>query len=292
MSTEITTAMVRQFVGGIDLLQQQMDSRFSSRVRTETLTSAEHAEFDQVDATGMTDIASRHQDTVITDTPHRRRVVTPIAASVADLIDPPDLRRVINDPQNAYVQSFAAASNRKHDDRVIAAFFATSITGKGGTSTAAFDSTNYQVAVAASGMSLDKMRQASQKLKAAENMKDSGAYMWYLAYSSIQQQDLLEDSTITSADYNTVRALVDGSLSTFLGFEHVLSERLDTDSSSYRRCPAWVKQSMLLARSLTGRASIAVRPDKEDSIQVRYENDSGATRMDEKGVVEILADES
>lgn len=292
MSVEITTAMVRQYGRNIDLLQQQMDSRFRSRVRFEILTSAEHAEFDQVDATAMTDIASRHQDTVLTSTPHRRRVVTPQAASVADLIDPADLRRVLNDPQNSYVQSFAAASNRKHDDRVIGAFFATATTGKGGTSTTAFPGGDFQLAAGGVGMTLTKMRNASRVLKENENPKDGDRHKWYIVYAAEQQADLLSDTTITSADFNTVKALVDGEINTFLGFEHVLSERLGVDGSADRRCAAWQKQSMMLAASLEGRASIRVRADKEDSVQVRYENDSGSTRMDEKGVIEILCVEA
>lgn len=291
MSIEITTAMTRMFARGIDLLQQQLDSRFRGRVRIEIITSAEAIELDQVDAVTMTDIASRHQDTALISVPHRRRVIQPVVASVADLVDPADARRVLNDPQNAYIQSFAAASNRKHDDRIIAAFFATATTGKGGASTAAFDSTNYQVASGGTNLTLEKMRQASRILKAAENPKDDDMNRWYLAYSANNQEALLSDTTVTSADFNTVKALVQGEINTFLGFEHLLSERLGA-SGNDRRCPAWRKRSMALAVSLEGRSSVRVRADKEDSIQVRYENDSGATRMDEKGVVEVLADET
>lgn len=291
MSIEITTAMARMFGSGIDLLQQQLESRFRDRVRLEPITSAEALELDQVDATTMTDILTRHQDTAITSTPHRRRVITITCASVADLIDPQDLRRVMNNPQNSYVQSMAAASNRKHDDRVIAAFTATAVTGKGGTSTAAFNTTDYQIATGSVGMTADKMRGALRRLRAAENPKDGGLNRWYLVYSAKQQQDLLALTETTSSDFNTVKALVNGEINEFMGFEHVLSERLPL-SSTTRSTYAWRKQSMALAMSENGRASVAIRHDKEDAIQVRYENDSGATRMDEKGVVEVLCTES
>jgi hypothetical protein len=73
----------------------------------------------------------------------------------------------------------------------------------------------------------------------------------------------------------------------FLGFEHVHTER-NGSVSGEEAVPAWRKASMCLAISESGRASIRPRPDKEDAIQVRYENDSGATRMDEKGVCRIF----
>lgn len=278
--------MVRQFAMGIALLQQQLDSRFRDRVRIESISS-EALELDQVDAVAMSDLLVRHQDTAIISVPHRRRVIQPVAASVADLIDRADLRRVINNPQNSYVQSFAAASNRKHDARVAGAFFATAVTGKGGVSTAAFDTTNYQIVNGGTGLTVAKLRTASQMLRAAENPKDNGPNKWYIAYSADKLTDLLGTTEVTSSDFNTVKALVAGEVSEFMGFEHVHYEGMPVVAGPLERVAAWRKSSMCLAVSEQGRASIAVRPDKEDSIQVRYENDSGATRMDEKGVVDI-----
>lgn len=287
MSTEITTAMVREFAAGIALLQQQKDSRFRDRVTYHSIMNGEALELDQIGSVEMTDIDTRHRDTRTVNTPHRKRVIVPIPASVAELIDPADLRRVLNNPQGSYAANFAAASNRKHDDRVIGCMFATAVTGKGGSSTAAFDTTNFQIAAGAVGLTVSKLRTAAQKLRAAENPKDDGDNKWYVAYSADKLTDLLGTTEVTSSDYNTVKALVQGEIDTFLGFEHVHTERNGL-SGSDEMVPAWCKASVALAVSLMGRASISVRNDKEDAIQVRYENDSGATRMDEKGVVQIL----
>lgn len=42
---------------------------------------------------------------------------------------------------------------------------------------------------------------------------------------------------MTSSDYNTVKALVNGEIDTFLGFKFKTSNRLLTDASGYLRLP-------------------------------------------------------
>ena len=74
MSFEITTAFVEQFEGNIDLLSQQMDSRFAGAVRDENQTG-ETAFFEQVGPTDVEEATSRHDDTPRMDTPHARRKV-------------------------------------------------------------------------------------------------------------------------------------------------------------------------------------------------------------------------
>jgi hypothetical protein len=110
--------------------------------------------------------------------------------------------------------------------------------------------------------------------------------------SAFQRDKLLNDSTIQSIDTNTVRALVNGQIDTYMGFTFLKSQRAAIDGSNIRDVFFWVKISMQLAISQEPRSFMDVLPAKRHSIQVRHEMDAGATRMDEKGVVRCLADES
>ena len=291
MSITIDQAHVRQFGTSIDLLQQQMESAFRNRVRFFSV-NAEAYEFDQVDAVEMQDLVARHQDTNLVNVPHTRRVIQPKPASVADLIDEADAERIITDPQNAYVRTFAAASNRKHDQRVIDVLFATAVTGKGGSSTAAWPGAAFTVAEGSANLTVAKMREAARILRANENPRDGDMNRWYMGYTASQLDSLLGETETTSSDFNTVKALVQGEINEFLGFEHFTTELFQIDSSSIRDCVAYRKMSVALGASDEGSASIRVRADKEDSVQVRYRNNSGATRADEKGVVKIECNES
>ena len=289
MSTEITTAFVKQFTDGIRLLQQQMGSNLRPGVSVDPNVVGDRAFYDQVDATSMTQITTRHGDTTLTDTPHRRRMVTLAPYEVADLVDRADMIRTLNDPTNAYVKSFAASSNRQIDDIIINAFTATANTGVDGTGTATLPSSQI-IAQGGTSITLDKLRQAREILETNENSEDEMDNEWYVVMSAEERQNLLGDSTLTSADFNTVKALVNGQINQFLGFTFVKSQRLpSTGSGGTRKCFAWVKSSMKLAIGQEPRGFIDILPGKRHSTQIRYELDAGATRMDEKGIVEIDA---
>lgn len=293
MSNEIPTHHVKKFGAGIDLLQQQMGSNLREGVDVDSdVTPGDRKFYDQLDAIDMVDIADRHGDTVVLDVPHRRRMVTPSASEWAALIDRSDLRRVLNDPQSGYVETAAAAAGRKVDDRIASAFFGSASTGVDGGTPVAHPGGDFQIAVVAGGLTIGQMREARETLEANENPEDGERNRWYAALAARQRRDLLATTEVTSADFATVKALVQGQVMDFLGFKFLKSERLPVNATPDRRCPFWRKSSMKAAIAQEGRAFIDVLPGKRHSIQVRYELDCGATRMDEKGVVEVIADET
>ena len=299
MSTEVTVAFVKEFNAGVRLLQQQMPSRLRDAVMLDSSVEGDRAFFDQVDATAMNEVTNRHGDTEYTDTPHRRRMVTLATYEVADLIDRADRRRLLNDPINPYTRSFAAAANRQMDDIILAAFDATANTGVDGATTAPFNtpsgfSANATATIGANTQSLGHadLVAARAQLEAQENTEDEGDHSWHIVMSSGCRQDLLTDSVVQSIDTNTVRALVNGQIDTYLGFQFIKSQRAAIDGSSIRDVFAWVKSSMQLAIGQEPRGFMDILPQKRHSVQVRHEMDAGATRMDEKGVVRILASEA
>jgi len=285
MSTEITTAFVKQFTNGITLLQQQMGSNLREGVSVESNITGDRAFFDQVDATAMSQITTRHGDTDLTDTPHRRRMVTIAPYDVADLVDRADQIRTLNDPTNAYVRSFAAAAGRSIDDVIISAYAATAATGVDGSGSDAFDS-DFTIVHGSAGLSTTKIVEARSILEAAENPEDGGDNQWYLVCNAQGRRDLLEDTQFENSDFNSIKALVRGEVDTWLGFKFLKSERLPTDGTTTDLF-AWRKQSMKLAVGCEPRGFIDVLPGKRHSTQVRYELDIGAVRMDQKGVVKI-----
>ena len=291
MSDQITTAFVQQYTNNITMLQQQMFSNLRGAVDVETV-NGEFKYFEQVAATAMTEIETRHGDTRHTDTIHRRRRVGLADFDVADLIDNPDKVRTLIDPTNSYVQQFAAAAGRTIDDTIITAFDATVSTGKTGSSSDAFDSTNFQIGVGTSNLTTGKLRTARRMLEAAENPEDSGDNQWYVVCSAEQREGMLGDSEFQNSDFNSVRALVDGEVDTWLGFKFLKSERLPVVSATnVRSVFAWRKASMKLAIGAEPQGFIDVMPGKNHSTQVRYTMTLGCVRLDQVGVVRILCDE-
>jgi len=284
VSTEYTTAFVKQYEAGIAQLQQQMEARLRPTVDMDSGVKGEVAFYDQLDSIEATKDETRHGDTVYSNNKHRRRMVRGYTYRVADLIDNPDKVQALTDPSNAYSQAFAMAMNRAEDKEIIAAYFATATTGKEGTGTAPFDSA-FQIG--SSAFNVVGLRTAKKLLDEAENPKGDR----YAVISAEQMEDLLGETEVTSSDYNTVKALVQGDLDTFVGFKFVHSEQLAIDGSSNRRNPMYCKKSMKLACWIEKRGTVDRLPTKNNSTQVFYEMRCGATRMDEKGVVEKLSSE-
>ena len=286
MSVQITTAFVNQFSSNIQMLSQQMGSLLRNAVDVETV-NGEKAFFDQVGSAAAVLRTTRHADTPLIDTPHSRRMVTMSDYEYADLIDDQDKVRLLVDPTSTYARAAAAAMGRAMDDVIISAALGSALTGKDGTTSTPFDSNN-QIAVGAAGLTLAKLIEAKEILDSNDVDPSIPRYM---AVSPKQIANLLDDNEITSADYNTVRALVKGELDTFVGFKFIMTNRLPLDGSNDRRCFAWAMDGLKLAVGKEPTARIDERADKSYATQVYYCMSIGATRMEEAKVVEIICDE-
>jgi hypothetical protein len=289
MSSQITTAFVNQFSANIQMLSQQMGSLLRPAVDVETV-NGEKAFFDQVGSAAAVLRTTRHADTPLIDTPHSRRMVTMSDYEYADLIDDQDKVRLLVDPTSTYSRAAAAAMGRAMDDVIISAALGNAKTGKDGSTTTAFDSNN-QIGVGspAAGLTLSKLLEAKEILDAG-NVDPS--IPRYIVVAPKQISDLLGDTTVTSSDFNTVKALAQGELNQFVGFTFITSNRLGVDSSSYRRVIAFASDGIKLAIGKEPTARIDERADKSYATQVYYCQSVGATRMEEAKVVEVLCSEA
>ena len=287
MSYEITTAMVEQYSANVQILMQQKESRLRPLVRVEAGVVGKNAFFDQLNATAAVKRTSRHADTPLVSTPHVRRRVTLADYDWADLVDNMDLKKVLTDPTSKYAVNARNAMNRAMDDALIAAALATAYGGVDGSTSYAFDTSYNVVAAASAGMTIAKLRSAKQILDGNE-VDDEDRFC---VIGSKQLGDLLGTTEVSSSDYNSVKALVNGQVDTFLGFKFVRSERLGL-SSTTRKCIAGQKNSLLLAIGLDVITDVGPRRDKNMAVQVYLGMSIGATRMDEKGIVEIDCIES
>lgn len=287
MSFEITTSFVKQYSRNVFHLVQQKGSRLRDKVREESMEGEEEF-FDSIGQVSAVEIVERHGDSPIISTPHGRRRVTSTSWDWGDLVDKMDKIRFLNDPTSDYAQAASWAMGRAMDDVIISKFFASAWTGKTGATETVFDTDNV-IAVGGTGLTIDKLIQAKEILDSYDNDPDEPRY---IGVTAKQVTNLLKTTEITSADYNTVKALVQGQINTFMGFEFVRSQRLLVDGSSYRRLPCWIKSGLLLAIGQNPVARITERADKRFSVYVYYSMDLGATRMEEEKVVEIKCSEA
>ena len=285
MSTQITTAFVQQYSSNVQMLSQQMGSLLRDTVDVETITG-DKAFFEQVGQAAAAAKTSRHADTTLMNTPHSRRMVTLTDYEYADLIDDQDKLRMLISPESTYARAAAAAIGRSMDDVIIAAMGGTALTGTTGSTSTTLPSAQ-KIAHGSAGLTIAKLVTAKKKL---DEKSVDPSIPRYIVVSPEQIEDLLNSTTVTSADFNTVKALVQGDIDTFVGFKFITSNRL-TDDGTSRLCYAWAQDGMKLAIGKEPNAKIDERSDKSYATQVYYCSSFGSTRMEEEKVVEIACNE-
>lgn len=293
MSQQIPIAFVNQYHADVEMLLQQKGSRLRSCVRVES-QKGEAQFYEQIGPTEAVEITTRHGDSPQVDSVHDRRRVTLRFFDWGDFIDRIDKVQMLIDPTNAYTQNAVYALGRQYDARVIEAASGNAATGHTGSNSVALPSTQ-KVAINFGGtnigLTVAKLIEARRILVKAENNMDEPQY---LAYASQGLADLLNTTEVTSADYNSVKALVKGDVNSFMGFEFVHTELLTVTGSSPtadRKALAWAKSGLLLAVSPDVETAVERRWDKRGSVYVYAVAGAGAVRMQEGKVVEISVQE-
>jgi len=291
MSIQITTSFVEQYSSNVSMLSQQMGSKLRGSVDVENITG-KNAFFDQVGVTAAQLRTSRHGDTPQIDTPHSRRRLSLADYEWADLVDDVDKVRMLVDPTSSYAKAAAAAMNRAMDDVIITAFNASASTGVAGGSSTALPSTQKTATSDQSdGLTIAKLLSAK---KIMDDNDVDPSIKRYIVCGPQQISDLLGTTSVTSADFNTVRALSTGEVNSFLGFEFIMSTRLNKDATNTtdRLVFAYTEDAIKLGIGKDIAAKISERADKSYSTQVYYCMSLGAVRMEEKKVVQIPCHEA
>jgi hypothetical protein len=291
MAFEIPDHYSVSFTSNVELLLQQMDSRFSDCVGVGTYTGENAQVVKQFGEVEFQEKTSRLADTNFSEIEHRQRWVAPTDYDLALPVEREDEIRMLDSPTSAYVEAMTAAWNRKKDAVIMTGALGTAKTGKNGGTNTAFDTTNFSVAAdfvlaggaANSGLTIPKLTEAKRMLDAAECPESNR----YFGHGSTQLQDLLNTTQITSADYNTVKALVAGEVDTFMGFKFKRYEGFAV-ASSVRSCVAWHKSGLHLGMWNSLETKIGERPDKKYLTQVFMKGTIGGTRTNEEKVVRVL----
>ena len=287
MSTQITTSFVNQYATNVLMLSQQKGSRLRNAARNETVTG-KNAFIERIGTVAAVKRTSRHADTPQLDTPHSRRRVSLVDYDWADLIDDLDKVRMLIDPTSPYAQAGSWAMGRAMDDEIIAAFTGNAFAGVDGSTTVALPSAQ-KVVAASAGLTVAKLLSAKEILDSADVDENIPRF---IAVTSKQVTDLLNTTEVKSSDFNTVKALAQGELNAFMGFNFIRTERLGTDSNGDRQVVAWAQDGMVLAIGKHPIARITERADKNHATQVFYSMAIGATRLEEEKVVEIACVEA
>lgn len=290
--TDITLQLKEGYNHAVALNVQQRGSKLSNCVRQE-LQTTERYFYDQIAATEAVDVTSRHSDTPLMQSKYDRRMVALITSDWGDLIDRDDQLKGLYDPTSAYALNAAYALGRKKDQRIIQAALGAAYTGNKGEKALYLPNTQIikvEEKGKNTGLTIEKLRLARQMLDSADVDDDEEQFC---VVTAKQIAELLRTTEVTSEDYNTVKALVDGKVNTFMGFtfKKISSALLPLDNANIRSVVCFARSGLLLATSGDIQTDISLRTDKRMATQVYASISCGASRMDEHKVVNILCQE-
>lgn len=282
---------------------QQEASRLDHYVTVETGLSGKMVAFDQYGLLTFTEKTSRMGSTQLDEAPTKRRVIFPHIYTKAVGFDEFDAKKLANIdlPVSKTIESLRAAAGRTMDKVMIDAFLGTNYTGENGTTSVTFPETQtIDADYADTGAGADcnltvaKLRRALAMLHASEAWNEERrAYgdELVLACSSSQIDALLKEPEVSSYDYNTVRALAEGKIDSFLGFRIIRTEQLPV-SGKVRSCIAWVKSKAQFGIWDDFKVKLSIRDDLDEALQIRAKFACGATRLQEEAFVKILCTEA
>lgn len=311
MSFEITVAFTEQYRAAILLLSQQKVSRLRATCQEESVVGRTFYG-ERIGATAGADIEERHGDTPLVSTPHSRRRGSMVDWDWADLVDELDKQKMLISPESTYVQNAIAAANRRIDTHIYTALGGVAAAGQtGGTSINNYDAGECRmvnsdgsvnlpgvdiVAKTATAITIAKLLTVKQLLDEGDIDPERQRHFVMNPYNLNQ---LLVTTQVSNADYNTVKALAQGQVDTFMAFKfhmlqnyvdaiygHLIDTEIEADGEAVD-CYAWAQGAIKLGVGKEISTRIDIRVDKRMAMQPYVRMSFGAVRVEGPAVVEI-----
>jgi hypothetical protein len=191
-------------------------------------------------------------------------------------------QKVNFDERQELVQVVAGAMGRRQDQMILDAL--------SGSSTSLTVSND--IGGSDTNMNITKLREAKRLLDKG-NVPPDGRHIIIHANGLA---NLLSETSVTSSDFNSVKALVQGEINTYLGFTfHVLGDRseggLPIDGSLDRTCYAFHKDAVGYGEGIAMRTEINYVAEKTSWL-VNEVFSAGAVAIDDEGIVKITCRET
>ncbi len=277
MSINVSTAFVTLFDSEVKQAYQA-ESILRGTMRTRTGVAGNTVKFPKI-GKGVATTRTPQADVTPLNVTYAQVTATMedyIAAEYSDIF----MQSHINfDERSELVQVVSKSIARRMDQLMIDALNAAT-----GTSTVATG-----IGGTASNMNIDKLR-ATAKAMNEKNVPSEGRNL--LMHAS-QLDALLGETEVTSSDFASVKALVQGEIDTFMGFKILTMGDRDEGGipkPSTRTCFAWHKDAMGYAESMSQKTEVNYVPQKT-SFLVASMFSAGSVAIDAEGIVKISCTE-
>ncbi len=202
-----------------------------------------------------------------------------------EVVEQEDVVQMLIDPKNASTENLVMNMQRQVDDILIAAALGAANDGAGGT--VAFPA-GQVVGDYTGEISLDFVLEVDEKFYENDVDPDEPRYF---VIGPKQRRKLLQLIEVTSSDFQARQALATGYLPDFLGFNWIVSNRLNVPLASQLDCFAFTKKALGLHVAGDINTRVAERPDMSFAWQLYLWLNMAAVRVEDEHIVHAkLAD--
>jgi capsid protein len=303
---EIPDHYYLEFTSNVELELQRMGPKLLPYVDTAAYSGEKAQIVQKYGETEMQELTTRYGDTEWAELSRTQRWIHPRFWGLHLPVDKKDQLQTMHEMTSPLVRAAAVAAGRKIDELILDSAFGTAYAGVQGTDSITWGNDVYGNALdmtvehnqvetgsaATSNLTIGKLRLGLEKL--VDNEVDVEREMPTFVGTVSQKHALLRTTEVTSSDYNTVKALVNGEVNTFMGIRFVwLSKNVvNLTADPYRRSLLFTPGALQWATWEGMETKISERADKNHTTQVSLYLNGNATRVDEKRIVEIDCNEA
>lgn len=289
---KITAAFVQQFHNTYEVAAMQNESRLLKTSVNRGAIEGESFTINDMGQVEMQPSGERFGDTnwQIPDTGVRTALMSDFDCFIP--IENRDLPKLKATPNDKYMKNLISARNRKTDDIIYQALVGgvtrTTVNDAGVKSVTTVNLPVDQIILSAFGTLKEKLAKAKSLFRKNEVDEHNGETL-YILYTSTMLEDILGDTTLTSADYMAGKMLQEGGVGgKWMGFNWIPYEKLNQGATAGElRTVAYCGSAVHFGDAPITGFDISTRPDKKNNKQVGGVHSFGAGRANELKVVAI-----
>lgn len=277
MPNTVTQSFIDLWNDEVHQVYQQEGSKLRQACRVVTGVVGSRHQFHKIGSVVAQQGKTRHLDFTSLDPSHDTPVATLQDFYAPIYIDRLDEVKTNADLRREYVYTSANAIGRAMDDEIIVNGLEAAVTGSPAAS---------QVdATTGSGLTLARVLEAKRELDLADVPKEGRFFI----ISPNALEELLQNTEVTSRDFQNVKALVQGDLDYAFGFNWITSTRLTKTGGSPddRRCFAYHRDAVGCAVGFDLTTEVNYIPEKTTYL-VNTMLSIGSVNIDSTGIVEVL----
>lgn len=289
---KITAAFVQQFHGTYEVAAMQNESRLLKTSVNRGAIEGESFTINDMGQVEMQPSGERFGDTnwQIPDTGVRTALMSDFDCFIP--IEKRDEPKLKASPNDKYMKNLINARNRKTDDIIYQALVGgvvrTTVNDAGAKSVDTVNLPVGQIILSAFGTLKEKLAKAKALFRKNEVDEHNGETL-YILYTSKMLEEILGDTTLTSADYMAGKMLQEGGVGgKWMGFNWIPYEKLNQGAAvGELRTAAYCGSAVHFGDAPITGFDISTRPDKKNIKQVGGVHSFGAGRANELKVVAI-----